>query len=421
MSGAPVDVRTEIPGPRSRELARRLRAAESRNVTYVSEQTPIFWESARGAEVIDVDGNRFLDLTAAFGVAAVGHANPRVLAAIARQAERLPHGMGDVYPTEIKVRLMERLIQLTGMGKAVLCTGGSEAVEVALKTALLATGKPRVLAFQGAYHGLGLGALRVAGIPKFREPFAALVEEPVLLPYGCAAERVARALDADPAIGAVIVEPLQGRGGERVPPAAFLPGLRRATRERGALMICDEIYTGFGRTGALFASLAAGVQPDLLCVGKAMAGGFPVAACLGTDAVMSAWPESLGEALHTSTYLGNPMACAAALATIDEIEREDLVARARVLGERIGAALERLRGLAHVVDVRGRGAMWGVELDDPALAIAVTDRALRRGIIVLPSGARGEVVSLTPPLVVPIDHLDAALALLTAIFREILS
>ncbi|TAM75542.1 aspartate aminotransferase family protein [bacterium] len=418
MSSNAIALRTAIPGPRSLALARDLRAHESRNVTFVSPQTPIFWESACGAGVVDVDGNRYLDLTAAFGVAAVGHAHPHVVEAIARQAAQLPHGMGDVYPTAVKVALMERLTALTGLDKVVLCVGGSEAVEVALKTAVLATGRPRVLAFEGAYHGLTLGALRVAGIAKFRLPFAALVEEPMLLPYGCDAAQVAGALERDPTIGAVIVEPLQGRGGERTPPPDFLRDLRAVTRTHDALLICDEIYTGFGRTGALFASLAAGAEPDLLCVGKAMAGGFPIAACLGSDAVMAAWPASTGEALHTSTYLGNPMACAAALATIEVIERDDLPARARALGERIATRLEPLRSLAHVREVRGRGAMWGVELDDPVRAVAATEEALRRGIIVLPSGPCGEVVSITPPLIIDAADLDAALTILIDVLRE---
>jgi len=418
MRAAAIELRTEIPGPRSRGLARELRAHESRNVTYVSRDTPIFWQSASGARVTDVDGNRFIDLTAAFGVAAVGHANPRVRQAIAQQAARLPHGMGDVYPTAIKVRLLERLTALTGLGKVVLCGGGSEAVEVALKTAYLATGKPRVLAFEGAYHGLTLGALRVAGIPKFREPFAALVDEPPLLPYGCDAALVERVLERDPTIGAVIVEPLQGRGGERIPPPTFLRDLRIVTRKHGALLICDEIYTGFGRTGVMFASLDAGAAPDLLCVGKALAGGFPLAACIGTDAVMGAWPESTGEALHTSTYLGNPMACAAALATIHEIEHEGLVARARALGDRIAAGLRPLHSLAHVRDVRGRGAMWGIEFDDPRRSLFIAAEALRRGVIVLPSGPRAEVVSITPPLVIDFSDLEEALVVLSGIIRE---
>ncbi|TAM58883.1 aspartate aminotransferase family protein [bacterium] len=417
MSTAAIQLRTAIPGPRSRALARALRASESRNVTFVSPHTPIFWERAFGSAVVDVDGNQFIDLTAAFGVAAVGHAHPRVVEAITRQAAQLPHGMGDVYPTAVKVALMERLIQLTGLGKVVLCGGGSEAVEVALKTALLATRKPRVLAFEGAYHGLTLGALRVAGIAKFRAPFAALVEEPLLLPFDCDTTEVERALAHDSTIGAVIVEPLQGRGGERVPHPDFLRGLRAVTRRHGVLLICDEIYTGFGRTGALFASLESGAEPDLLCVGKALAGGFPIAACVGSNAVMEAWPLSTGEALHTSTYLGNPMACAAALATLEVVASEDLPARARALGDVIAARLEPLRGLTHVRDVRGRGAMWGVEVDAPARAVAATEEALRRGVIVLPSGARGEVVSITPPLIIDRADLDAALTVLCDVLR----
>ncbi|HEY6236919.1 MAG TPA: aspartate aminotransferase family protein, partial [Candidatus Elarobacter sp.] len=319
---------TAVPGPRSRALASELAAYEAPGVTYLADDYPVFWESASGALVTDVDGNRYLDLTSAFGVAATGHTNPHVATAVADQAQRLMHGMGDVHPTELRTRLLARLAKLSpgDLRKTYLATSGAEAVEFALKTALLATGKPRVLAYHGAYHGLSLGALEVAGIDKFRAPFAPLVPgRATFLPYPGAGATVDGAIGAartalghDPAIGAVIVEPIQGRGGVIVPPRGFLGALRALCDERGLLLILDEIYTGFGRTGAMFACEHEAVVPDLLCVGKALGGGVPLSATIGTPRAMDAWPVSAGEALHTSTFLGNPLACAAALANLDE-------------------------------------------------------------------------------------------------------
>src|SRR5580658_7913003 len=190
---------TEIPGPRSRALAARLAVCEAPGVTYLGADYPVFWESAHGALVVDVDGNRYLDLTAAFGVAATGHTNPAVVAAIEAQARTLIHGMGDVHPTEVRTRLLERLAALApgALSKSYLATSGAEAVEFALKTALLATRKPRVLAYRGAYHGLTLGALEVIGIDKFRAPFAPLVvERATFLPYPGADTTVDAALTA---------------------------------------------------------------------------------------------------------------------------------------------------------------------------------------------------------------------------------
>ena len=190
---------TAVPGPRSRALAAELVAYEAPGVTYLADDYPVFWESAAGALVTDADGNRYLDLTSAFGVAAAGHTNPRVASAVADQAHRLMHGMGDVHPTELRTRLLARLAQLApgDLRKTYLATSGAEAVEFALKTALLATGKPRVLAYHGAYHGLSLGALEVAGIDKFRAPFAPLVPgHATFLPFPGADATVDGAIDA---------------------------------------------------------------------------------------------------------------------------------------------------------------------------------------------------------------------------------
>jgi len=408
-----------IPGPRSRALAAELARYEAPGVTYLGEDYPVFWARAYGATVEDVDGNTYVDLTSAFGVAATGHTNARVADAIAQQACALIHGMGDVHPTEVRTRLLARLAALApgDLCKTYLSTSGAEAIEFALKTALLATGKPRAIAYRGAYHGLSLGALEVAGIEKFREPFAPLVaERATLLPYPGAGDTVDDAVDAvraalagDANAGAIVVEPLQGRGGVIVPPDGFLRALRRLCDEHGVLLVLDEIYTGFGRTGTMFACEREGVVPDLLCVGKALGGGVPLSATIGSARVMDAWPRSTGEALHTSTFLGNPLACAAALANLDELERLDALGRVRALEPLLAARLQRLRSHRGVVDARGRGLLWAIEFDGAALANRVVVRGLANGVIVLQSGPTGTSVTIAPPFVIGEDELCRAL------------
>jgi 4-aminobutyrate aminotransferase-like enzyme len=211
----------------------------------------------------------------------------------------------------------------------------------------------------------------------------------------------------------VLVEPIQGRGGERVPPRGFLRELRRRCDEEGWLLIADEVYTGFGRTGRWFACDHEGVVPDLLCVGKGLSSGMPISACLGRPQVMDAWPVSRGEALHTQTFLGHPPGCAAALASIEVLEEEELVESAAQSG---AAALEFLRdeldGNARVTDIRGLGLMIGIECDRPETALRACAAALSRGVILLPSGEEGAVLSITPPLSIEQGALIAALAIL---------
>lgn len=412
------------PGPESLAMARRLREVESRNVTHLTPRFPVFWDAARGANVRDVDGNVYLDLTGAFGVALGGHSAPSVVEALATQSPRLIHGMGDVHPPAMKLAFLDALCRLGPwpQSRAILGSSGSEAVEAALKTALMATGRPGILAFQGAYHGLTVGALAATEREDFRAPFrprlypgVRFAPFPDPLREGREAgprslevvASILRDVEGEDAIGAVIVEPIQGRAGVRIPPPGFLEGLAKLARKAGALLIFDEIFTGLGRTGATFACLQEGVVPDLLCLGKGLGGGLPLSACLGPPEVMDAWPPSQGEAIHTSTFLGHPLACAGGMAMLDLLEKEDLVERSRRHGQ---ALLEDLRseleGVPHVGEVRGRGLFLGIELVKPGSlypmaggAARVAEEALKRGILLLPAGAEGHVVELSPPLV----------------------
>lgn len=433
--GCTPEIKVTPPGPESLALARRLEAVESRNVTFLAPDFPVFWTEARGANVRDADGNVYIDLTGAFGVALAGHAHPGVVERVRQQAGRLVHGMGDVHPPDLKVALLERLAALAPWSecKGVLASSGSEAVEIALKTAELVTGRSRLIAFEGAYHGLTLGSLAATARPAFREPFRGRVHSGVdFVPFPearrpeSADESLAcvrslleqRAADGDP-VGAVIFEPIQGRAGVRIAPPGFLAALARLARAAGAVVIADEIFTGMGRTGHLWACGGEGVEPDILCAGKALGGGLPVSACLARPEIMDAWPASGGEAIHTSTFLGHPLSCASALGFLDVLEGEALVERAASAGAALLKALrERVGGLEGVLDVRGRGLLLGIEVALGAAA-PVTVAALRRGILTLPAGERGEVVELAPPAVLTDAQLESAITLLAEAIAEV--
>lgn len=426
------------PGPGSRALARRLARFESRNITRIADDWPVFWRRAAGANVEDVDGNVYVDLTAGFGVAAAGHAHPEVADAIARQAALLPHGLGDVHPAEAKVELLERLARLLPgpLEVAILGGAGAEAVEAALKTAILYSGRSGVLAFSGGYHGLTLGALAVTDRPESRDPFLPAIFGGVrFAPYPArdaelepalreARRLVEQAGSGGDGIGAIIVEPIQGRGGMVVPPAGFLPGLRRLCDETGALLVIDEIYSGLGRTGRWLACEHTGVTPDVVTIGKALSGSLQISAAVGRRTVMEAWPASTGEAIHTSTFLGNPTACAAALAHLHVIERDGLPERAARLGEALGRRLASWVGEElGVAQARGLGLMQGVVLRDQAGRTAadragdVVRSALRAGVLLLSEGPRGDVLSFTPPLVIGEDQMEHALEVVERALR----
>jgi len=412
-----------------------LRDYESRNVTHLAEDGswPIVWERAKGVHVWDTDGKKYLDLTAAFAVAATGHANPRVTKAAQAQLAKLPHAMGDVHPHPLKGQLARELSKLTferwklGRGKTIFCNSGFEAVEAALKTALLATGKKGVIAFEGAYHGLGYGALTATHRKHFRSPFKKQLGKfghfapfPTTLAEFATTKKQLKTLFKKHPVGALLVEPIQGRAGLRVPPPKFLRLLRTLCDKHDALLICDEIYTGFGRTGKWFACEHSSFFPDLICLGKALTNGFPLSACVGRATVMDrAWPKSTGEAIHTSTFLGHPVGCAMALAQLRELKEKKLITQAR----RIGKKLERLCKKFPIPGARfvGKGLIAGLAFDESEgpRVFAVVKEMLRRGYILLPTGEHGNVIAFTPAFTITEKQLERTLRALQSSFANL--
>ena len=335
------------------------------------------WASAESCRVIDSEGREYIDLSGGFGVAALGHRNAEVVAAIRAQAERCVHALGDLAEADVAAEVR---CQLSLGGHAVMLgVTGEDAVEIALRTALLVTGRPGIVAFTGAYHGTGLLALAATGFEHFREPFRAWLPGPVhRFEYG----EDPGPLPAD--AGCVIVEPVQGRGGARVPPDGFLERLRQRCDDAGALLIADEIYTGVGRTGSMWRS---GGAADLLTVGKALGGGLPLSACLMRPEHAEAW--RLGpEDVYTHTHIGNPLACAAALVVLERVP--GLLGRVREAGARFETAGWRGVGLLRA---------------KPGDAFA----AWERGVIVVPAGEDGSLMSATPPLTITDEEIDEAL------------
>lgn len=404
-------LRVPPPGPSSRTwLIRHAHvAAPMGPILPPGPPGGIVYATGRGSNVTDVDGNRYVDLAGGFGALLLGHLHPTVQRVIALQSERLLQALGDLYPSDAKIALLERLTKLYPEpgAKGILAQSGSDAVSAALKTAKLFTGKPGVLAFSGAYHGLGYGPLAVCGLREsYRAPFAAELNQHVsFVAYPSSAENAAQSLDACRArflqgdVGALLIEPTLGRGGVIAPPPGFLGDLRRLTSEHGALLIADEVWTGLGRAGSWLATSDQGVVPDLLCLGKGLGGGLPLSAVLGNAQVMHSWRRE-AEVVHTATFAGAPLAASAAIATLEVLGKEALPERAKTMGARYLAELRTaLAGSAQVREVRGSGFMLGIDLGDrPGAASQLMRRLLQAGYITSTGGGQREVLVLTPAL-----------------------
>lgn len=411
-------VRVRPPGPESRSwLVRHAHVSAPMGPKAVSAAERrrlggIVFATGKGSNVLDVDGNRYVDLAAGFGAMLVGHSHPNILRVLELQAARLLQALGDVYPAAAKIALLERLTRLFPEpgAKGILAQSGSDAVAAALKSAVLLTGRPGVIAFSAAYHGLGYGPLAQCDLrPSYRQPFARqLNPHVVFVDYPRADSDLDRTLErtrfelSSGNIGAVLVEPILGRGGIVVPPPSFLPELGALAKAAGTVLIADEIWTGLGRSGKMLYGPSSEFSPDLICFGKGLGGGLPVSAVIGRSSVLDAWRRD-DEVVHTSTFAGAPLACATAIALLDLLSREKLPERSADLGERFRAALARElregRAAPVVREVRGSGLMVGVELSaGPGSASRLQKLLLERGYITSTGGGNREVLILTPAL-----------------------
>jgi acetylornithine/N-succinyldiaminopimelate aminotransferase len=372
-------------------------------------------ERALGAKVWDRDGREYLDLLAGMGVANVGHCNPEVVAAVRDQAERYLHVLvyGELV-LEPQVQLARRLAALApgDLSVTYFTNSGTEAVEGALKTARKYTGRAGIVAFHGSFHGDTFGALSVGGNPIYRQPFEPLVPGVRFLPF----DDLAALQSIDNSIGAVIVEPIQAEGGVRVPRDEFLPTLRRRCDEVGALLLFDEVVTGFGRTGRRFGCEHWNVCPDILILAKALGGGLPLGAFIGRREVMATLSDNPPLA-HVTTFGGHPLSCAAALAAIEFAERERLYERADQMGRIWRDRLERMCGPA-LRAVRGRGLLIGLELTNPEVTQAFCRAAIEHGLILNWTLHADTVVRLAPPLIISDAESEHALRMIEEILAE---
>jgi 4-aminobutyrate aminotransferase/(S)-3-amino-2-methylpropionate transaminase len=379
----------------------------------------IVYQAAQGSNLVDADGNRYVDLAAGFGSLLLGHNPAAVQHALTEQSARLCQALGDLHPSTLKIELLERLASRFGGpgAQTLLGQSGADAVSAALKTAALYTRKPGVVAFAGAYHGLSYGPLAACGLREsYRAPFAAQLNPAVrFVEYPADAAALARSLAqltrelARGDVGAILYEPILGRGGCVVPPAELGGELAQRAHAAGCLLIADEIWTGLGRAGEWLYGRAHGPAADLVCLGKGLGGGLPISACLGRAEIMAAW-SCEQEVVHTSTFAGAPLACAAALATLRELDERQLVERARQVGEGFRRALAQVlepHAAALGAELRGAGLMIGLELTRASgAALELTRRLLARGYVTSLGGGRRETLVLTPALDISEALLD---------------
>ncbi|HTM45332.1 MAG TPA: aspartate aminotransferase family protein [Polyangiaceae bacterium] len=414
-------LRVVPPGPESRTwLTRAARCLApmgplpAKQESVVHSPAPghtVVFQRGVGSNVFDVDGNRYVDLAAGFGALLLGHSPPAVLTALELQAHRLLQAQGDVYPSDAKIGLSERLCSLFPEpgARVILGQSGADAVTAALKTAVLVSGRPGVIAFRSSYHGLSYAPLAASGLREsYRAPFVAQLNPHVqFLDYPIdanSAERLLQAVKTQLALGntgAVLIEPILGRGGVIVPPAGFLAQLAQLAKQYSALLIADEIWTGLGRSGELLYSHSQGVTADVVCLGKGMGGGLPISACIGRGEVMGAWRQD-SEVVHTATFAGAPLACATALITLNQLSQHKLIERSRELGERFKLRLQQSLIEAKLsLTVRGAGLMIAVDLGGKAgAAVALSRTLLEHGYLVSTGGGEREVLVLTPALTI---------------------
>ena len=422
-----IELRTEIPGPRSREILGRKERVVAEPLSIF---LPVVVEEAHGATLTDVDGNTFIDFTGGVGCLNVGHSHPQVIAAAQEQLGRFSHTDFTIVPYEVYVTLAERLCELAPVrkpAKAAFFNAGAEAIENAVKFSRAFTKRPAVIGFEGGFHGRTLLAVSLtskthpykAGLGPFapeiyRVPFPNAYRGPSADEALAALERALITQVAAETVAAIVIEPVQGEGGFIVAPPEFLQGVRRLCDEYGIVLVVDEVQTGFGRTGHTWGIEYSGVEPDLVTIAKSIAAGLPLSAVVGKAEIM----DAPGDSAIGGTYVGNPVAQAAALAVLDVFEEEDLSGRAAAIGETIRSRMlawqERWDAIG---DVRGLGAMLAIELVEdrqtkaPAadLASAIVEAAAERGLLLLKCGIYSNCIRVLTPLVISDSELDEAL------------
>jgi acetylornithine/LysW-gamma-L-lysine aminotransferase len=383
--------------------------AENRLMANVFARRPVVITRGKGALVWDINGKEYVDCTGSYGVALLGHSHPKVVEAIRKQAERLISCHAGFY-NDMRAGFLQKLVSITpkGLDKAFLSNSGAEAVECAIKLARKFSGKPEIIAMMGAFHGKTMGALSATWEKKYREPFQPLVPEfKHVSPDNL--QKVGEAITDKTA--AILVEPIRGEGGVRIPTDGFLQGLREICDKKNVLLIFDEVQTGFGRTGKLFACEHWGVIPDVMCLAKPVAGGLPIGVTIAKENVMS----SLKVGDHSTTFSGSPLVCAAACAAIDVLLEEKLAERAAALGTYFKGQLENLQSKHKIMrEVRGLGLMLGVEFRFDVLNTIL--KAMDRGVLILDAGRN--VLRFLPPLVIEKEQLDKVVSVLDAVLEE---
>jgi 4-aminobutyrate aminotransferase/(S)-3-amino-2-methylpropionate transaminase len=439
--GSTIDLRTEVPGPKSRDiLARKERVIADAKSIYL----PIVIDHAHGVAVTDVDGNTFLDWTGGIGCLNVGHTNEAVSAALHAQVDRFLHTDFTMVPYESYVELAERLlarVPISGPTKAAFFNSGAEAVENAVKIAKLATGRSAVICFDRAFHGRTHMAMSLTSKQHpYKAGLGPFVPEVYRAPYPYpyrdqASDPAAAALDAlremfvthvaAENVAAIIFEPVQGEGGFVVPPAEWVRGLREIADEHGIVLIADEVQSGMGRTGRLFAIEHFGVEPDLITVAKSIAAGVPISGVLGRAEIV----DAAGDSTIGGTYVGSPLGCVAGIAVLDELERRDLLARGSAIGERMRARFEAAQARHQGIgDVRGLGPMLALEFvrdpqskaPTPEVATAVAEAAMRRGLLILKAGIHGNCLRVLVSLVATDEQIEESLDVFDAALDEVL-
>lgn len=437
-------IKTKVPGPISKKLIGKSVQYEPQAITrYLVGYTPIVRKAAFGANVIDVDDNVYVDCTSSFGVSFLGYAIDENLSTIEHQIKHQIHSMGDVNPSDMRIKLSEKLASLISFisePQVTYANSGSEAIEIAIKSAYLYTNKRGVISFHGGFHGQTLGTLSVSGHPEISNPFDQIISKQnnfVTFPTNeiqakkslkRIKEIIVSNADKENAIGAILFEPIQGCYGYRIPPKNFLKDIEELCRKNGVLLIADEVFTGFCRTGKLFAIEHFNVKPDIICLGKILGGGLPIGVCISSKKIFKTFESPSFLALHGSTFGGNPLACASSLSILKSIEENNITQQAETKGIFIRNKLkEKIAKHPAVKEIRGLGMLIGIEIsgsDNSDLVvkntILVVEKALSKGVILLLTGIPNcNVVGLAPPICITDEQINYVINTIEYAFTNI--